>query len=179
MAGEGVYEIPVGPVHAGIIEPGHFRFSAVGETIIDVKQRLYFTHKGTEKLFEGRTPSDARRRWPSACRATGPSATRGVLRGRGVRVLASRVSARASAIRAVLLELERLYNHIADVAMIVSDTGFAFAQAHGYRIRERLLRVNHAITGNRLLRGGVVVGGVGVRSPKSAGRADRGRRRRR
>ena len=54
MGGEGVYEIPVGPVHAGVIEPGHFRFSVVGETIIDMKSRLYFTHKGTEKLFEGR-----------------------------------------------------------------------------------------------------------------------------
>ena len=58
VGGEGVYEIPVGPVHAGIIEPGHFRFSVVGETIIDMKSRLYFTHKGTEKLFEGRTPED-------------------------------------------------------------------------------------------------------------------------
>ena len=56
--GEGVYEIPVGPVHAGVIEPGHFRFSLVGETIIDMKSRLYFTHKGTEKLFEGREPAD-------------------------------------------------------------------------------------------------------------------------
>ena len=58
VGGEGVYEIPVGPVHAGIIEPGHFRFSVVGETVIDLKIRLYFTHKGTEKLFEGRLPSD-------------------------------------------------------------------------------------------------------------------------
>jgi len=58
VAGEGVYEIPVGPVHAGVIEPGHFRFSVVGETIIDMKARLYFTHKGTEKLFEGRAPAD-------------------------------------------------------------------------------------------------------------------------
>ncbi|MBI3733279.1 MAG: NADH-quinone oxidoreductase subunit C, partial [Chloroflexi bacterium] len=57
VGGEGVYEIPVGPVHAGIIEPGHFRFSVVGETVIDLKIRLYFTHKGTEKLFEGRAPS--------------------------------------------------------------------------------------------------------------------------
>ena len=56
VAGEGVYEIPVGPVHAGIIEPGHFRFSVVGETVIDLKIRLYFTHKGTEKLFEGKAP---------------------------------------------------------------------------------------------------------------------------
>ena len=58
VGGEGVYEIPVGPVHAGIIEPGHFRFSVVGETVIDLKIRLYFTHKGTEKLFEGRWPTD-------------------------------------------------------------------------------------------------------------------------
>src|SRR4029079_6791038 len=58
VEGEGVYEIPVGPVHAGIIEPGHFRFSVLGETIIDMKSRLYFTHKGTEKLFEGKTPHD-------------------------------------------------------------------------------------------------------------------------
>jgi Ni,Fe-hydrogenase III component G len=57
VGGEGVYEIPVGPVHAGVIEPGHFRFSVVGETIIDMKSRLYFTHKGTEKLFEGREPA--------------------------------------------------------------------------------------------------------------------------
>jgi hypothetical protein len=56
VGGERVYEIPVGPVHAGIIEPGHFRFSVVGETVIDLKIRLYFTHKGTEKLFEGRAP---------------------------------------------------------------------------------------------------------------------------
>ena len=59
MGGEGVYEIPVGPVHAGVIEPGHFRFSVVGETIIDMKARLYWTHKGTERLFEGRLPADA------------------------------------------------------------------------------------------------------------------------
>ncbi|MBI4485144.1 MAG: NADH-quinone oxidoreductase subunit C, partial [Acidobacteria bacterium] len=58
VGGEGVYEIPVGPVHAGVIEPGHFRFSVMGETIIDMKSRLYFTHKGTEKLFEGRRPID-------------------------------------------------------------------------------------------------------------------------
>ena len=61
VGGEGVYEIPVGPVHAGVIEPGHFRFSVVGETIIDMKVRLYWTHKGTEKLFEGRTPAEGLR----------------------------------------------------------------------------------------------------------------------
>ena len=58
VEGEGVYEIPVGPVHAGIIEPGHFRFSVVGETILRMKARLWFVHRGVEKLFEGRRPAD-------------------------------------------------------------------------------------------------------------------------
>ena len=75
VGGEGVYEIPVGPVHAGVIEPGHFRFSVVGETIIDMKSRLYFTHKGTEKLFEGRAARAPAWSWPSASPATPPWAT--------------------------------------------------------------------------------------------------------
>ena len=58
VEGEGVYEIPVGPVHAGIIEPGHFRFSVVGETVINLQMHLFFTHKGAEKLFEGKTPAE-------------------------------------------------------------------------------------------------------------------------
>jgi len=164
VEGPGVYEIPVGPVHAGIIEPGHFRFSAVGETIIDLKQRLYFTHKGTEKLFEGRSPADG---VELAERVSGDSTVGHALAF--CRALESAagvaVPARASYVRAVLLELERLYNHIADFGMIVSDTGFAVAHAHCYRIRERFLRLNHALTGNRLLRGGVIPGGVAFDLP--------------
>jgi Ni,Fe-hydrogenase III large subunit/Ni,Fe-hydrogenase III component G len=167
VEGPGVYEIPVGPVHAGIIEPGHFRFSAVGETIIDLKQRLYFTHKGTEKLFEGSSPADGVR---LAERISGDSTVghalafcQAVESAAGVAV-----PARACYVRAVLLELERLYNHIADFGMIVSDTGFAVAHAHCYRIRERLLRLNRALTGNRLLRGGVVPGGVACDLPPGA-----------
>jgi Ni,Fe-hydrogenase III large subunit/Ni,Fe-hydrogenase III component G len=159
VEGPGVYEIPVGPVHAGIIEPGHFRFSAVGETIIDLKQRLYFTHKGTEKLFEGRIPADG---VGLAERVSGDSTVghalafcQAVESAAGVTV-----SRRAAYIRAILLEMERLYNHVADFGMIVSDTGFAAAHAQCSRIRERLLRLNHAVTGNRLLRGGVTLGGV-------------------
>ncbi|MCX6552716.1 MAG: NADH-quinone oxidoreductase subunit C [Acidobacteria bacterium] len=159
VGGEGVYEIPVGPVHAGIIEPGHFRFSAVGETIIDVKQRLYFTHKGTEKLFEGQRPADAVR---LAERVSGDSTVGHALAFCQAVESASGtvVPPHAQNIRVVLLELERLYNHVADFGMIVSDTGFALAHAHGYRIRERLLRLNHRVTGSRLLRGGIVAGGV-------------------
>ena len=164
VEGAGVYEIPVGPVHAGIIEPGHFRFSAAGETIIDVKQRLYFTHKGTEKLFEGRSPGNG---VPLAERVSGDSTIGHALAFcQAVEAAAGvTVPPRAAYVRAVLLEMERIYNHVADFGMIISDTGFAVAQAHCYRIRERLLRLNHSVTGNRLLRGAVIVGGVACDIP--------------
>jgi Ni,Fe-hydrogenase III large subunit/Ni,Fe-hydrogenase III component G len=159
VRGAGVYEIPVGPIHAGIIEPGHFRFSALGETIIDCKQRLFYTHKGTEKLFEGRTPEDG---VELAERISGDTSVGHALAYcQAVEAAAGlRIPRRAAYIRAVLLELERLYNHVADFGMIVSDTGYAIAHAHGYRIREALLRINHALTGHRLLRGGVALGGA-------------------
>jgi Ni,Fe-hydrogenase III large subunit/Ni,Fe-hydrogenase III component G len=160
VGGEGVYEIPVGPVHAGIIEPGHFRFSVVGETVIDLKIRLYFTHKGTEKLFEGRAPAAG---LELAERISGDTTIGHALAYcQALESLAGcDVPARARYLRVILLELERLYNHVADFGMICNDTGFAVAHSHCFRIRERLLRLNKRLTGNRLLRGGVVPGGVG------------------
>ncbi len=164
VGGEGVYEIPVGPVHAGIIEPGHFRFSVVGETIIDMKARLYFTHKGTEKLFEGRAPADG---VALAERISGDTTIGHALAYCQAVEAAAGVTApmRARWLRVLLLELERLYNHVGDVGMILNDTGFAVAHAHCFRIRERLLRLNKRVTGNRLLRGGVIVGGVASDAP--------------
>ena len=159
VGGEGVYEIPVGPVHAGIIEPGHFRFSVVGETIIDMKARFYFTHKGTEKLFEGRPPHEAVK---LAERISGDSTVAHALAFcQAIESLGEvAVPPRARYLRVVLLELERLYNHIADFGMIANDTGFVFAHAHCFRIRERLLRLNKRIAGSRLLRDSVIPGGV-------------------
>jgi Ni,Fe-hydrogenase III large subunit/Ni,Fe-hydrogenase III component G len=164
VSGEGVYEIPVGPVHAGVIEPGHFRFSVVGETIIDMKARLYFTHKGTEKLFEGRAPGDG---LALAERVSGDTSV-----GHALAYCEALESAagtavpdRARYLRVVLLELERLYNHVADFGMIANDTGFAVAHSHCFRIRERLLRLNKRVVGHRLLRGGVVPGGVACDLP--------------
>ena len=159
VGGEGVYEIPVGPVHAGIIEPGHFRFSVVGETIIDMKSRFYFTHKGIEKLFEGQWPLEA---VTLAERISGDTAIGHALAFcQAIEALSgTEVPPRARYLRVVLLELERLYNHIGDFAMIANDTGFAFAHAHCFRIRERLLRLNIRATGNRLLRGSLIPGGV-------------------
>lgn len=159
VGGEGVYEIPVGPVHAGIIEPGHFRFSVVGETVIDLKIRLYFTHKGTEKLFEGRAPTDG---VELAERISGDSTIGHALAYcQAVESLAgAKIPIRAKYLRVILLEMERLYNHIADFGAICNDTGFAAAHSHCFRIRERLLRLNKRLTGNRLLRDGIILGGV-------------------
>src|SRR3989454_2205177 len=164
VGGDGVYEIPVGPVHAGVIEPGHFRFSVVGETIIDMKSRLYFTHKGTEKLFEGRVPTEG---VELAERISGDTSVGHALAYCQAleRLGGVEVPARARYLRVVLLELERLYNHVADFGMIANDTGFAVAHSHCFRIRERLLRLNKRVTGNRLLRGGIVPGGVGCDLP--------------
>jgi len=164
VGGEGVYEIPVGPVHAGIIEPGHFRFSVVGETVIDLKIRLYFTHKGTEKLFEGREPAAG---VELAERISGDTTIgHSLAYCQALESLAGcQIPERAKYLRVILLEMERLYNHIADFGAICNDTGFAVAHSHCLRIRERLLRLNKRLTGNRLLRNGIVLGGVGCDFP--------------
>jgi Ni,Fe-hydrogenase III large subunit/Ni,Fe-hydrogenase III component G len=159
VAGEGVYEIPVGPVHAGVIEPGHFRLSVMGETVINLRTRLYFTHKGTEKLFEGREPAGG---VELAERVSGDTSVGHALAYCQAVENAARadVPPRALFLRVILLELERIYNHIADVGAIANDTGFAVAHAHCYRIREQLLRLNKELTDSRLLRGVLGVGGL-------------------
>ncbi len=173
VGGEGVYEIPVGPVHAGVIEPGHFRFSVVGETIIDMKSRLYFTHKGTEKLFEGRQGAEG---VELAERVSGDTTVGHALAYCQALEAAARTAVpdRARYLRVVLLEMERFYNHVADFGMIANDTGYAVAHSHCFRIRERLLRLNKRLTGNRLLRGGIVPGGVGRDLPPELDLADEG-----
>jgi Ni,Fe-hydrogenase III large subunit/Ni,Fe-hydrogenase III component G len=157
--GEGIFEITVGPVHAGIIEPGHFRFSVEGETIVNLETRLGFVHKGTEKLFE---TLPLARTWELAERISGDTSVGHALAYcHALEALAGcAVPPRAAALRAVLLELERLYNHVGDVGMIVNDTGFAFGHAHCFRLREKLLRLNEGLADHRLLRGAVVPGGL-------------------
>ncbi len=159
VEGDGVYEITVGPVHAGIIEPGHFRFSVEGETIIQLESRMYFLHKGIEKLFEGAALDPGLR---LAERISGDSSVAHALAYcQALEALANAtVPARAAYLRAALLELERLYNHIADVGAICADTGFAIANAHALRLREDLLRLNARFAGQRLLRGALAPGGV-------------------
>ncbi|MFF4948646.1 hydrogenase large subunit [Streptomyces chattanoogensis] len=163
VEGDGVYEIPVGPVHAGLIEPGHFRFSVVGETILKLKARLWFVHKGIEKLFEGRT---VERGLPLAERISGDTAVGHALAYclAVEEATGTRVPADAQRARALLLELERLHNHIADLGMLCNDVGHSILNAQAQRVREQLLRLNDEITGHRLLRGGVIPGGAVLRS---------------
>ncbi|WP_037603838.1 hydrogenase large subunit [Streptacidiphilus rugosus] len=159
VEGDGVYEIPVGPVHAGLTEPGHFRFSVVGETILKLKARLWFVHKGIEKLFEGRAID---RGLPLAERISGDTAVGHALAYCQAieHATNTQVPEAARAARALLLELERVHNHVTDLGALCNDVGHGVLNAHAQRIREQLLRLGQQITGHRLLRGGVIPGGA-------------------
>jgi Ni,Fe-hydrogenase III large subunit/Ni,Fe-hydrogenase III component G len=163
VEGEGVYEIPVGPVHAGLIEPAHFRFSVVGETILRMKARLWFVHRGVEKLFEGRRPQDA---IELTERISGDTAVGHTLAfAMAVEdAVDLQVTEQDRLVRSLLLELERMHNHVADLGALANDVGFGLINSHAQRIRESLLRLNKATTGHRLLRGGVTIGGARLAS---------------
>lgn len=168
VEGPGVYEIPVGPVHAGLIEPGHFRFAVAGETVLRLKARLWFVHRGLEKLFEGRPACTA---VDLAERVSGDTSVAHAL-AHCLAVedaLGIELPAEAHRLRALLVELERLYNHAADLGALANDVGFGLAHAHAQRIREQLLRLNDAVTGHRLLRGAVRPGGVVLRALPDSG----------
>ncbi|MBZ5575352.1 MAG: NADH-quinone oxidoreductase subunit C [Acidobacteriia bacterium] len=157
--GEGVFQIPVGPVHAGIIEPGHFNFAVAGEPILYLQLRMFYKHKGIEKLFEG---MPAARGVYLAESVSGDSA---FSHGTGFCQAVEKASGlevpfRAQVMRTILLELERIYNHVADIGAIAMDVGFVIANAHAARVREMLLALNEELTGSRLLRGMVCIGGV-------------------
>ncbi|HKS48572.1 MAG TPA: NADH-quinone oxidoreductase subunit C [Amycolatopsis sp.] len=163
VEGDGVYEIPVGPVHAGLIEPGHFRFSVVGETILNLKARLWFVHKGLERLFEGRRADTA---LELAERVSGDTSV-----GHSLAFCLAVEQAYGAAVppgvqrsRAILLELERLYNHITDIGALCNDVGYGILNVHAQRVRETLLRHNEYVTGHRLLRGAIHPGGVALRA---------------
>jgi Ni,Fe-hydrogenase III large subunit len=146
-------------VHAGIIEPGHFNFAVAGEPILYLQLRMFYTHKGTEKLFED---MPIHRAVFLAESISGDSAfSHGTAFCQAIESAAgTEVPARARVMRTILLELERVANHIGDIGAISTDVGFAVANAHGSRLREMVVRLNEALTGSRWLRGMVCVGGV-------------------
>src|SRR5918995_1501240 len=157
--GENLHQIPVGPVHAGIIEPGHFRFTASGETVVRLEERLGYVHKGVESLMAG-SPID--RAAKLAGRTSGDSTVayslgfaRAVEAAFGIEA-----PSRAVWLRALMAELERLANHLGDIGAICNDAAFALMHAHTGVLRERVLRAADACFGHRLMRDRIVAGGI-------------------
>lgn len=165
--GESLHQIPVGPVHAGIIEPGHFRFTASGETVVRLEQRLGYVHKGIEGLMAGAAIGRAAE---LAGRVSGDStvAYSYAFARATEAALGIAPPARAVWLRALCAELERLANHLGDIGAICNDASFSLMQAHCNILREGVLRAADAAFGHRLMRDIIVPGGV-VRDLKPDG----------
>lgn len=161
VRGEGVHEIPVGPVHAGTIEPGHFRFSVVGEKVLRLEERLGYAHKGVERRFMELPLLDGHR---LAARVSGDSAVAfswaycQALEG----IAGAEIPQRGAWLRALGLELERIANHLGDLGALGNDAGFAFGLMQFSRLKEQLLRATAATLGQRYLLDFVRPGGVSV-----------------
>src|SRR6476619_90529 len=160
VEGEDLHQIPVGPVHAGIIEPGHFRFTANGETVVRLEERLGYVHKGIEGLIAGATLDEAAR---LAGRTSGDSTVAYALAyAHAVAAAAGvQVPPRASHLRALMAELERLANHFGDIGAVCNDASFSLMHAHCGVLRERTLRAADACFGHRLMMDAVLPGGIG------------------
>jgi Ni,Fe-hydrogenase III large subunit/Ni,Fe-hydrogenase III component G len=159
VKGEGVYQIPVGPVHAGIIEPGHFRFSVIGEPIFSLEIRLFYKHRGIEKLAEGKSPSEC---VPLAEAVSGDES---MANATGFCMAVEQICGikgpeRAERLRAIMLELERIYSLLGDLAGMAVDVGFALVASPFLVLREEVLRQNEKLTGSRFLRGISIPGGL-------------------
>ncbi|CAB1276274.1 hydrogenase large subunit [Candidatus Nitrosacidococcus tergens] len=157
--GDNVHQVPVGPVHAGIIEPGHFRISADGDTIVRLEARLGYTHKGIESLLQGADLEQAAR---LAARCSGDSTVAyGLAFAHAVEsALNWAPPVRAVWLRALMAELERLANHLGDIGAICNDGGFAIMLAHCSVLREQILRESFSSFGHRLMMDRIFPGGV-------------------
>jgi Ni,Fe-hydrogenase III large subunit/Ni,Fe-hydrogenase III component G len=157
--GNGIFEVPVGPIHAGIIEPGHFRFYTIGEAVLHLEAQLFFTHKGIEKLLEGKSIEEGLHIVERVCGVCALS--HGLAYCEAVEKLANLEVPRSVLLwRTILAELERAYNHIGDIGNMCAGVGFALGNANGMQCKEKLQRLNQEFFGHRFLRGMVVPGGI-------------------
>jgi Ni,Fe-hydrogenase III large subunit/Ni,Fe-hydrogenase III component G len=157
--GDGVHEIAVGPIHAGVIEPGHFRFSVVGEKVLRLEERLGYAHRGIERLFEHVPALDGHRLAGRIAGDTTVAFTWAYCMA-VERALNGRILPRAQWLRALLLERERIANHLGDLGALGNDAGFAYGLAQLSRLKEDWLRVNDRVFGHRYLMDRIVPGGV-------------------
>jgi Ni,Fe-hydrogenase III large subunit len=167
VAGDGVNEVAVGPVHAGVIESGHFRFHVVGERILHLDPRLFYKHRGLERAAEGRGLAEGLAFAQRACGAcaVANSVAYALACESAIGLAPSREMRRA---RTLLLELERLYNHLNDIAAICAGVGFAAGNMAFAALKERALRLNQALSGHRFLFGSVEVGASALDLPPPA-----------
>jgi Ni,Fe-hydrogenase III large subunit/Ni,Fe-hydrogenase III component G len=159
VSGEGVYQIPVGPVHAGIIEPGHFRFSVIGENIANLEVRMFYKHRGIEKLAEGKNPLQA------VQIAETISGDESAANAAGFALATEKINnaeipLRAWQLRTILLEMERIYSHLGDMAGMITDVAFPKGASPFFVLREEILRQNQSLTGSRFLKGMICPGGL-------------------
>ncbi len=164
---EGEFEIPVGPVHAGIIEPGHFRFHVSGEDINKLEVRLSYLHKGIEKTAQGKRMDGL---FPLVEQVSGDeSVANSVAYAQAVESLEGiEIPKRAESLRLVLLELERICSHLADLGGMAMDVGYYTSSAQFLSLREDLMRLNEKTSGNRFLRNLVCVGGLSKDIPSES-----------
>src|SRR5581483_8916146 len=159
VRGEGVMEVPVGPIHAGIIEPGHFRFGGVGEVVLQLEARLFYTHRGVEKAAEGQSVDRVLHLAERLCGVC--SLSHAVAYAQAVETLADVTpSRRALLIRGIFLELERLYNHVGDIANLCAGAALQLGVYQGGILKERLQELNAEVGGHRYLFGIARPGGV-------------------
>jgi formate hydrogenlyase subunit 5 len=167
VEGEGVYQIPVGPVHAGIIEPGHFRFSVIGETIFNLEVRLFYKHRGLEKLAEGMEPQDCVK--IAECISGDETVANAVAFCNAVeKICGVFVPTRALQLRTLLLELERIYSHLGDLAGMCVDVAYPVGASPFFILREEIFRQNDALTTSRFMKGIISLGGLTRDVPEGA-----------
>ncbi|MEN6444215.1 MAG: NADH-quinone oxidoreductase subunit C [Methanoregula sp.] len=159
ITGDGVYQVAVGPVHAGIIEPGHFRFSVIGETVFGLEIRMFYTHRGIEKCAEGKLPADC------VVVAEAISGDESVANATNFCIAAERTSGipvpdRAWYLRTILCELERVCSHLGDQAGMLTDVAFPLGASQFSVLREEIFREGATLTGSRFMRGMICIGGV-------------------
>ena len=159
VLGEGIFEVLVGPVHAGIIEPGHFRFSLAGEPVLQLEIRHFWKHRGIEKVCEGKDFKEALDLVAKISGDNNVNITISYLEA-VESILNLEVTERAKYIRVILAELERIWNYVRDVAWIFMDIGFALPAQSLFALQEELMKLNKSLTGHRFLFNALTVGGV-------------------
>jgi formate hydrogenlyase subunit 5 len=159
IEGEGVYQIPVGPIHAGIIEPGHFRFSVIGESVFNLEIRMFYTHRGIEKLSEEKNPEDVVNIAESISGYETMANAVGFCNAIE-QLSAEKIPERAIFLRTLLLEMERIYSHLGDLGGMCVDVAYPKGASPFFILREEALRNNYALTGSRFMKGIVCIGGL-------------------